>query len=136
MLDTIHMNIEEGSILETIRRYGRRIGHFHVCESNGGPFGSGNLDFAAVLATLDEARYDKYVSVKVYRDMTWEDAAGSAMEFSGDCPSESSIRSPNCIQPSGAHRESLLPTAQVPGKIANLKIKARRYRKRTVSRAI
>lgn len=81
MLDTIHMNIEERSMLETIRRYGRRIGHFHLCESNGGPFGSGNLDFAAVLAILDEVHYDKYASVKIYRDATWEDAAGSAIEF-------------------------------------------------------
>lgn len=81
MLDTIHMNIEERSMLETIRRYGGQIGHFHLCESNGGPFGSGNLDFAAVLATLDAVRYDKYASIKIYRDATWEDAAGSAIEF-------------------------------------------------------
>jgi 5-keto-L-gluconate epimerase len=81
MLDTIHMNIEERSMLETIRRYGRRIGHFHLCESNGGRFGSGNLDFAAVLAALDEVGYDKYASVKIYRDANWEDGARSAIEF-------------------------------------------------------
>lgn len=81
MLDTIHMNIEERSMLETIRRHGGRLGHFHLCESNGGPFGSGNLDFAAVLAALDEVRYDKYASVKIYRDASWEDGARSAMEF-------------------------------------------------------
>jgi 5-keto-L-gluconate epimerase len=81
MLDTIHMNIEERSMLDTIRRYGKRIGHFHLCESNGGPFGSGNLDFAAVLAALDEVGYDKYISVKIYRDASWEDAARTAMEF-------------------------------------------------------
>ena len=75
MLDTIHMNIEERSLLDTIRRYGKRIGHFHLCESNGGPFGGGNLDFAAVLAALDEAGYDKYVSVKIYRHASWDDAA-------------------------------------------------------------
>ena len=81
MLDTLHMNIEERSMLETICKYGRRIGHFHLCESNGGPFGSGNLDFAAILAALDEVRYDKYVSVKIYCGTTWEDAADSAIEF-------------------------------------------------------
>jgi sugar phosphate isomerase/epimerase len=81
MLDTIHMNIEEHSMLETIRRYGGRIGHFHLCESSGGPFGGGNLDFPAVLATLEEAGYDKYVSIKIYRDATWRDAAESAMEL-------------------------------------------------------
>ena len=81
MLDTIHMNIEERSILDTIRRYGKRIGHFHLCESNGGPLGSGNLDFAAVLAALDEVGYDKYVSIKIYRTASWEDAARSAIQF-------------------------------------------------------
>ena len=87
MLDTIHMNIEERSPLDTIRRYGKRIGHFHLCESNGGPFGGGNLDFAAVLAALDEAGYDKYVSVKIYRHASWEDAAESAIEFLRGLPS-------------------------------------------------
>jgi sugar phosphate isomerase/epimerase len=80
MLDTIHMNIEERSMLETIRQYGKRIGHFHLCESNGGPFGSGNLDFTAVLTALAEVGYDKYVSVKIYRDESWEAAAQSAIE--------------------------------------------------------
>ena len=81
MLDTIHMNIEERSMLDTIRNYGKRIGHFHLCESNGGPFGSGNLDFDSVLAALDEVGYDKYVSVKIYRNASWENASRSAIEF-------------------------------------------------------
>jgi 5-keto-L-gluconate epimerase len=81
MLDTIHMNIEERSMVETIRRYGRQIGHFHLCESNGGPLGSGNVDFTAVWDALVGVDYDKYVSVKVYRGATWEEAARSAMEF-------------------------------------------------------
>lgn len=81
MLDTIHMNIEERSMLNTIRDYGRGIRHFHLCETNGGPFGSGNLDFRAVLGTLDEAQYDKFVSIKIYRDTNWEQAADSATGF-------------------------------------------------------
>jgi 5-keto-L-gluconate epimerase len=81
MLDTIHMNIEERSLVDTIGRYGNRIGHFHLCESNGGPFGSGNLDFAAVLAALGQTGYDEFVSIKIYRDASWEDAATSAIEF-------------------------------------------------------
>ena len=86
MLDTIHMNIEEQSMLATIRRYGKRIGHFHLCESNGGPFGSGNLDFASVWAALREAGYDKQVSIRIYRDASWHDAARSAMEFLRSLP--------------------------------------------------
>jgi sugar phosphate isomerase/epimerase len=81
MLDTIHMNIEERSILETIRTHGRRIRHFHLCETNGAPFGTGNLDFRGVLSSLREAGYEHHVSVKIYRQAAWDDGARSAVEF-------------------------------------------------------
>ena len=81
MLDTLHMNIEERSIVNTIRQHGGRIRHFHLCESNGGPFGSGNLDFPAILDALDESGYAHNVSVKIYNRATWQDAAHSAIEF-------------------------------------------------------
>jgi sugar phosphate isomerase/epimerase len=81
MLDTIHLNIEERSVLETIRAHGRRIRHFHLCETNGGPFGTGNLDFQAVLRTLAETGYSHYTSVKIYRKVDWQEAARAAMAF-------------------------------------------------------
>lgn len=81
MLDTIHLNIEERSVLETIKAHGRRIRHFHLCESNGGPFGTGNLDFPGVFLTLKEAGYAHSVSVKIYRKADWQDAASDAMAF-------------------------------------------------------
>jgi 5-keto-L-gluconate epimerase len=81
MLDTIHMNIEERSVLGTIREHGSRIRHFHLCETNGGPFGTGNLDFAGVIAALKDAAYGHFVSVKIYRHLGWEEAARSAAEF-------------------------------------------------------
>jgi sugar phosphate isomerase/epimerase len=81
MLDTIHMNIEERSILATIRAHGRHVRHFHLCETNGGPFGSGNLDFPAVLKELEETGYDGFVSVKIYRQLAWDEAARSAASF-------------------------------------------------------
>jgi sugar phosphate isomerase/epimerase len=81
MLDTIHLNIEERSILETIRAHGRRIRHFHLCETNGAPFGTGNLDFPGVLKALDEAGYAHFASVKIYRKVGWEEAARGAMTF-------------------------------------------------------
>jgi 5-keto-L-gluconate epimerase len=83
MLDSIHMNIEERSILETVRKHGRHIRHFHLCETNGGPFGSGNLDFAAVLKELEETGYQRFVSVKIYRKIGWEESARQAAGFLG-----------------------------------------------------
>lgn len=81
MLDTIHLNIEERSILETIRGHGRRIRHFHLCETNGGAFGTGNLDFPSVLRTLAEIGYSHFASVKIYRKVNWEEAARGAITF-------------------------------------------------------
>jgi len=81
MLDTIHMNIEERSMLDVIREHGRTLGHFHLAETNGGLYGSGNLDFAAVLGALEAAGYNGSVSVKIYRTPSWEVAARSALEY-------------------------------------------------------
>jgi len=81
MLDTFHLNIEEHSILEAIRAHGPRIRHFHLCETNGGAFGTGHLDFRSVLSALDQAGYSRFVSVKVYRVPDWEESARSTVEF-------------------------------------------------------
>jgi sugar phosphate isomerase/epimerase len=81
MLDTIHMNIEERSVLGTIRDYGLRAGHFHLCETNGGLFGTGGLDFPGVLAALEQSGYDRFVSVKVYRGADHDAAARRSAEF-------------------------------------------------------
>jgi sugar phosphate isomerase/epimerase len=78
MLDTIHVHIEERSMEDTIRAHGRTIRHFHLCESNGGPFGTGAIDFPKVLSTLHETGYERYVSVKIYRKLDWQEAASSA----------------------------------------------------------
>ena len=41
MLDTIHMNIEERSVVGTIRDHADRLRHVHLAETNGGLFGDG-----------------------------------------------------------------------------------------------
>jgi D-psicose/D-tagatose/L-ribulose 3-epimerase len=81
MLDTFHLNIEEPTPLEAITTHGGRIRHFHLCETTGGPIGTGHLDVSAVLSALELAGYDGFVSVKVYRKAGWEDAARSSAEF-------------------------------------------------------
>lgn len=81
MLDTIHLNIEERSVLDAIRLHAPRIRHFHLCETNGGPFGSGNLDFSSVLKTIQESGYAHFVSVKIYRKCDWQQAAAEAIAF-------------------------------------------------------
>ena len=81
MIDTIHMNVEETSLTQPILDCGSQLRHVHLCESNGALFGTGNIDFAAVLQTLDEIGYDGFASVKVYRKASQEDAARTSIEY-------------------------------------------------------
>lgn len=81
MLDTMHLHCEERSVVQAILEHGPRARHFHLCDSNGGPFGTGGLDFAAVLETLRDVGYPHWVSVKIYRKTTWQDAARTAADF-------------------------------------------------------
>jgi len=81
MVDTMHMNIEEHSLVQPILTCGSALRHVHLCESNGSLFGTGHIDFAAVLSALDTIRYEGFVSVKVYRGVTLEEAARSSMDY-------------------------------------------------------
>jgi sugar phosphate isomerase/epimerase len=62
LLDTFHMNIEEVSIEDSIRRAGERIFHFHVADSNRRNPGAGHIDFRSVLGALAGSGYDGWVS--------------------------------------------------------------------------
>ncbi len=81
MLDTFHLNIEEPSLLDAIKTHGGRIRHFHLCETSAGPLGTGHLDVAAVLSALEQAGYDGFISVKVYRKAGWEEAARRSADY-------------------------------------------------------
>lgn len=57
MLDTFHMNIEEKSLGDAIRRCGSKLVHFHACENDRGAPGSGNVTWGEVAAALDDVGY-------------------------------------------------------------------------------
>jgi sugar phosphate isomerase/epimerase len=80
MLDTIHLHIEERSVCGTILEHGAKIRHFHLCESNGGAYGSGAIEFPQVIGALRRTAYPHFVSVKIYRQLEWEEAARTAAE--------------------------------------------------------
>jgi len=81
MVDTLHMNIEEASLTEPIRACGAALRHVHLCESHGGTFGTGRVDFAAVLKTLREVGYRGWCSVKAYRAPGFAAAARTSIEY-------------------------------------------------------
>lgn len=66
LLDTFHMNIEERSIPDAIRRTGDRLGHFHACGNDRGPPGSGTIDWDGVAAALADIGYDDLAVIESY----------------------------------------------------------------------
>lgn len=62
LLDSFHMNIEEPSMVESIRIAGDRLFHFHVADSNRWYPGAGHIDFDALLRELEAIQYSGWVS--------------------------------------------------------------------------
>lgn len=56
-LDVYHMNIEEKDVPAAVRRAGERIVHVQVCGTDRGAPGNDHLDWAGVLAALDDVDY-------------------------------------------------------------------------------
>ncbi len=81
MVDTIHMNIEETSLVQPIFDCGAGLRHVHLCESHGGLPGTGRIDFADVLGALEAIGYPHFASVKVYRKAGLREAAEKSMAF-------------------------------------------------------
>jgi sugar phosphate isomerase/epimerase len=63
-LDAFHMNIEEKDMFQAIRNAGRRLNDFHVADNNRMACGQGQLDWGAIIATLQEIGYDGSVTVE------------------------------------------------------------------------
>jgi sugar phosphate isomerase/epimerase len=62
--DTFHMNIEEPSIAESLRRAGPRVYHVHLADSNRWYPGAGHINFGEVVRALDEIGYAGTLSVE------------------------------------------------------------------------
>lgn len=65
LADTFHMNIEEASIEDSIRRAMPALRHVHVADSNRHAPGWGHLNFPALVRTLRDAGYTEYLSAEI-----------------------------------------------------------------------
>lgn len=81
MVDTVHMNIEEDSLVTPIQACGKALRHVHLCESHGGQLGTGRIDFPAVWRALAGIGYEGWQSVKVYRKLGFAAAVGTSMDY-------------------------------------------------------
>ncbi len=80
LADTFHMNIEEASIEESLRRPGPRLRHVHVADSNRLAPGWGHLDFSRILAVLRQIDYRGYLSAEIVPRPNPHAAAKQAVE--------------------------------------------------------
>lgn len=67
MLDTFHMNMEDPSIPDAIRRAGRHLIHFQANENHRGFIGSGHIDWPEVARALAAIGYDGPVTLEPFR---------------------------------------------------------------------
>ena len=64
-MDVFHMNIEEPSVCGSLVRYRDWMSHLHVCDTNRGVPGSGHLDFAEIIDTLNALDYQGFISAEM-----------------------------------------------------------------------
>lgn len=79
MLDTFHMNIEEKSLGDAIRRVGPRLKHIHTCENDRGIPGSGNVAWDEVAAALRDIEYDGPAVIESFTDKVESIARAAAI---------------------------------------------------------
>lgn len=70
MVDVYHMNIEDVDIYASLREADGLIWFVHFADNNRHWPGSAHLDFAQIVAVLDEIGYDGYVSMEI---LPWPD---------------------------------------------------------------
>ncbi len=80
LLDTFHMNIEEASMEQSIAAAADRIFHFHVADSNRWHPGAGHLDFGRIVAALQGAGYQGFLSAEILPQPDPDTAARKALE--------------------------------------------------------
>jgi sugar phosphate isomerase/epimerase len=76
-----HMNIEEASIEESLRRAAPALRHVHVADSNRRAPGWGHLDFRHILETLQEVGYQGYLSAETLPHPDPEGAARQTVDY-------------------------------------------------------
>lgn len=65
-LDTFHMNIEEKSQADAIRKAGKHLAHFHACGSDRGTPCNDHIDWKQIAKALKDIRYDGNVVIESF----------------------------------------------------------------------
>lgn len=79
LLDTFHMNIEEKSTGDAIRRAGDRVFHFHACENDRGTPGTGDVRWDEAFSALRDIEYAGQVVIESFTPTIKEIARAVSM---------------------------------------------------------
>jgi D-psicose/D-tagatose/L-ribulose 3-epimerase len=79
MLDTFHMNIEERSMGDAIRRAAQRLRHVHASENDRGAPGAGHIPWTEVATALREIAYDGPVVIETFTSKVTSIARAAAV---------------------------------------------------------
>ena len=67
LYDAYHMYLNEGKIIETLRKYQDLIGCIHIADAPGrGEPGTGCINYRAVLQDLYDHGYDQMIAFELY----------------------------------------------------------------------
>ena len=80
LADLFHMNIEETSLPDSIRRAGSLIGHVHFADSNRGPIGFGHTVMPEIAKALTDIHYQGYISAEAFPWPNSDEAAQQTIQ--------------------------------------------------------
>lgn len=81
LADTYHMNIEEASMEDALKRAGKLLSHVHLVDNNRLAPGFGHIYFKGILGALREIGYDGYLSLEVLPEPSPDEAASRGIEY-------------------------------------------------------
>ena len=81
MPDVYHMNIEDASIIDSLRKAKHRVAYVHFADSNRQAPGQGHIDFQEIAFVLKNIDYEGYITAEILPVPNSETAARLAIEF-------------------------------------------------------
>jgi sugar phosphate isomerase/epimerase len=86
LADTYHMNIEEVDMAASLRKARLYLGHIHLCDNNRQAPGHGHMDLRYLVQTLQDIRYQGYLSFEVQPLPTSQQAAADGIRTVSSFP--------------------------------------------------
>lgn len=81
LYDVYHMQLNEGSLCDTIKKYSSQFGHIHVADAPGRHEpGTGEINYKKVIRTLEECGYTGFVGYELFPEKDTDTAVKAIME--------------------------------------------------------